>query len=84
MQNISDLGLTPPFHAKQTETPDMTLESKIITNYVNGLFMKKIMKEKGWTKQQAVYAVADYISCGEKVSPYDFFKTYEQKPVAVH
>lgn len=63
----------------QTEMPARKLESKIITNYVNGLFMKKVMKEKGWTKQQAVYAVVDYISCGEKISPYDFFKTYEQQ-----
>lgn len=45
---------------------------KVIANTVNGMFMKRVMAEKGWTKQEAAYQVSAFLTCGQRVSLADF------------
>jgi outer membrane protein assembly factor BamD (BamD/ComL family) len=57
--------------------------AKVIANCVNGLAMKKIMIEKFWSKQDATYAVADFLTCGQKISLAEFMANYSPKSVTI-
>lgn len=57
--------------------------AKVIANCVNGLAMKKIMREKGWSKQDATYAAVDFVTCGQKISFADFMAGYSPKKVTI-
>lgn len=57
--------------------------TKVISNCVNGLAMKKIMREKCWSKQDATYAAVDFLTCGQKVSFADFMAKYSPKTVTI-
>jgi hypothetical protein len=58
--------------------------AKVIKNCVNGLAMKKIMTEKGWSKNEAQYAVIEFLTCGKNVSFHDFMKNFSLKQITVH
>jgi hypothetical protein len=62
----------------------MKKSSTIIANFVNGLFMKQVMKAKGWTKQDAVYAVTDYLTSGTKLNVKEYFEQYAPSVKVVH
>ncbi|NWD57444.1 hypothetical protein HX878_22225 [Pseudomonas veronii] len=42
--------------------------AKVIRNTVNSLFMRAVMKQKGWTKQEAAHHVTGWLTSGQKVS----------------
>lgn len=46
--------------------------NKIINNCLNGIFMKRMINLKGWTKQEARQHLVDFVNCGQKISMYDF------------
>lgn len=50
----------------------MKTKAQIIKNSVNGIFVKGLIKAKGWTKQQASEHAAAWLNCGEQVSFYDY------------
>jgi hypothetical protein len=58
--------------------------AKVINNYANSIAMKKIINKKGWSKQDAVYALADYVTSGSKVSVYEFLNNYKNTTVSLH
>ena len=47
---------------------------KVIRATVNGLLMKAVMRQKGWTKQEAVQHVTDWLTSGAKVSILDYLQ----------
>jgi hypothetical protein len=49
-------------------------QKKIIQNVISGLYMQNVASRKGWTKQEAVYKVVEYLSCGKAISIYDFME----------
>lgn len=59
---------------RQGISPDLTLRenemnaTKIITNTTNSLGVKKIAKEKGWTKAESFQKVFDYVHSGSKLN----------------
>ena len=48
--------------------------ARVIRNAVNGLLMKAVMKQKGWTKQEATQHVTDWLTSGAKVSILDYLQ----------
>lgn len=44
----------------------------VIRNAMNGLFMKGVMAEKGWTKDQAKQHLMGWLNCGRAVSLADY------------
>jgi len=52
----------------------MKSEAQIIKNSVNGIFVKGLIKAKGWTKAQAAEHVAAWLHCGQPVSFYDYME----------
>ena len=50
----------------------MKTQAQIIKNSVNSIFVKGLIKAKGWTKQQAAEYAAAWLNCGEQVSFYDY------------
>lgn len=48
--------------------------SRIIKNYLNGLFMKRIMADKGWTKEEATRHLENFVNCGKKISVSQYLK----------
>ena len=52
----------------------MKTEAQIIKNTVNGIFVKGLIKAKGWTKAQAAEHVADWLHCGRAISFGDFME----------
>ena len=47
---------------------------KIITNTSNSLSVKKIAKDKGWTKEQTWQKVYDYVHSRSKLSIIDWLR----------
>lgn len=52
----------------------MKTQAQIIKNSVNGLFVKGLIKAKGWTKQKAADHVVAWLNCGQPVSFYDYME----------
>ena len=52
----------------------MKTQAQIIKNSVNGIFVKGLIKAKGWTKQQAAEHVSAWLHCGKQVSFCDFME----------
>lgn len=52
----------------------MSKFEKVVTNTVNGIFMKKVSLEKGWTKQESANKVVEFLTCGKNVSIKEFMK----------
>lgn len=50
----------------------MKTQAQIIKNTVNGIFVKGLIKAKGWTKEQAVEHVIGWLNCGVDVSFHDY------------
>lgn len=48
--------------------------AKVIRNTVNSLFIKAVMKQKGWTKQEATLHVTGWLTSGQKVSILDYLE----------
>ncbi|EMO9521195.1 hypothetical protein PZT66_23970 [Pseudomonas aeruginosa] len=45
----------------------------VIRNAMKGLFMKSVMAEKGWTKEEAEQHLVGWLNCGRAVSLADYF-----------
>lgn len=52
----------------------MKTQAQIIKNSVNSIFVKGLIKAKGWTKQQAAEHVAAWLHCGKAISFGDFME----------
>lgn len=52
----------------------MKTQAQIIKNTVNGIFVKGLIKAKGWTKAQAAEHVAAWLHCGKAISFGDFME----------
>lgn len=50
-------------------------QSKIIKNTVNSLYMQDVSLRKGWSKQDAANKVVDFLTCGKKISLFDFMES---------
>lgn len=50
----------------------MKTQVQIIRAAVNGLFVKSLIAEKGWTQQQAADHVLGWLTCGKAVSLHDY------------
>jgi hypothetical protein len=59
--------------------------SRVIRNYLNGLFMKRVMADKGWTKvgqrldkgwtkEEAARHLENFVNCGKKISVSQYLK----------
>ena len=48
--------------------------SRVIKNYLNGLFMKRIMADKGGTKEEATRHLENFVNCGKKISVSQYLK----------
>lgn len=52
----------------------MKTQAQIIKNTVNGIFVKGLIKAKGWTKEQAAGHVAEWLHCGKAISFGEFME----------
>jgi hypothetical protein len=59
---------------RPAEQDTMKTQAQIIKNSVNGLFVKGLIKAKGWTKQKAADHVVAWLNCGQPVSFYDYME----------
>jgi hypothetical protein len=47
-------------------------ESKVVKNTVNSILVKRMISDKGWTKQQAANHVMSFLTSGTDKSFYQF------------
>jgi len=52
----------------------MKTQAQIIKNSVNSIFVKGLIKAKGWTEQEAAEHVAAWLHCGKAISFGDFME----------
>lgn len=50
----------------------MKTQAQIIKNVVNGIFVQSVMREKGWSKQEAADKAAAWLVCGKSISFHDY------------
>ena len=48
--------------------------SRVIRNYLKGLFMKRVMADKGWTKEEAARHLENVVNCGKQISVSQYLK----------
>lgn len=53
----------------------MKTQAQIIKNTVNGIFVKGLIKAKGWTKAQAAEHAVAWLNCGKAISFADFMES---------
>ena len=53
----------------------MMNSSRVIKNYLNGLFMKRVMVEKGWSKEEAARHLKNVLNCGKQISVSQYLKS---------
>ena len=52
----------------------MKAQAQIIKNTVNGIFIKGLIKAKGWTKEQAAEHASAWLNCGKAISFGEFME----------
>lgn len=52
----------------------MKTQAQIVKNAVNGIFVKNLMKAKGWTKAQAAEHAVAWLHCGKTISFGEFME----------
>ena len=52
----------------------MKSQAQIIKNTVNGIYVKGLIKAKGWTKEQASEYAAAWLNCGKTISFGEFME----------
>jgi len=50
------------------------IADKIINANLNRLFMKRMMENKGWSREQARSYLVEFVNCGKKISLRDFME----------
>lgn len=48
--------------------------SRVIRKYLNGLFMKRVMSDKGWTKEEAARHLENFVNSGKQISVSEYLK----------
>lgn len=48
--------------------------AKVIRATLNGLLMKAVMRQKGWTKREAAQHITDWLTSGAKLSILDYLQ----------
>lgn len=66
-----------PIETNNQGNTEMKTQAQIIKNSVNSIFVKGLIKSKGWTKQQAAEHVAAWLHCGQAISFGDFMEAAE-------
>lgn len=59
------------------EGKKMKTQAQIIKNSVNSIFVKSLIKAKGWTKQQAADHAMAWLTCGKAISFGEFMEAAE-------
>ena len=47
---------------------------KVVSQQINGIFVKRLMAEKGWTKKEAADFVVEYLFSGTKETYFDWMQ----------
>jgi hypothetical protein len=55
----------------------MKTQGQIVANTVKSLHVQRVIANKGWSEQHAALVILDFITCGQKVSLFDFLEAQD-------
>lgn len=53
----------------------MSKLDKVVSGKVNSIFVKRLIKENGWTKQHAAILVVEFVTAGTKLNFKEFMES---------